>query len=72
MNVPNATTLKKTNLEDLKMCKCCKDCEDRHEACHDTCEIYKKWKADYDEEENRKKKTAYENRILYGRRGRCI
>lgn len=23
----------------------CKDCEERHTACHDTCQRYKDWKA---------------------------
>lgn len=26
----------------------CKDCEDRHAACHCTCERYKRWKEDSD------------------------
>lgn len=28
-------------------CSPCKDCTDRHEACHDTCDPYRDWKADH-------------------------
>ena len=28
--------------------KCpCKNCEERHRACHDNCERFKEWKAEY-------------------------
>lgn len=26
----------------------CKDCSERHEACHDSCDKYKEWKAELD------------------------
>lgn len=26
----------------------CKDCTERHEACHDSCDKYKEWKAELD------------------------
>ena len=26
----------------------CKGCEDRFEACHDKCEMYKMWKAEHE------------------------
>lgn len=42
----------------------CKDCEDRHAACHDTCERYKAWKAEY------KAEQAYTKEMLEC--GRCV
>jgi hypothetical protein len=33
----------------------CKDCEDRHIACHDRCDNYKKWKQRIDEIKKAKK-----------------
>ena len=35
---------------------CCRNCEDRHTACHDTCEIYQEAKAAYES-----KKTMIQN-----------
>jgi hypothetical protein len=30
----------------------CKGCTDRHEACHDRCELYQAWRADKIRENN--------------------
>jgi len=30
----------------MSLIKCCKDCKDRHPACHDFCERYRKEKAE--------------------------
>lgn len=37
----------------------CKDCTNRHSACHDTCEVYKKWKAEKDKIKKVKDKEKF-------------
>lgn len=39
----------------------CKGCEERHEACHGTCERYKAWRAELD----RIKENAYKEKKRY-------
>lgn len=45
----------------------CYNCPNRTEACHDTCEVYKAWKAEYRRKEKEETKTrkAYYNYVYY-------
>ena len=36
----------------------CYNCPNRTEACHDTCEVYKAWKAEYQRKEKEETKTT--------------
>ena len=36
----------------------CYKCPNRTEACHDTCEVYKAWKAEYKRKKKEKQKRA--------------
>ena len=37
----------------------CKDCPDRHTACHDSCEKYKKYRAEIDSYAEAKHKVSH-------------
>ena len=45
----------------------CYNCPNREEACHDNCEVYKAWKAEYQRKEKEETKTrkAYYNYVYY-------
>lgn len=45
----------------------CYKCPNRKEACHDTCEVYKAWKSEYQRKEKEETKTrkAYYNYVYY-------
>ena len=45
----------------------CYKCPNRKEACHDNCEVYKAWKAEYQRKEQEETKTrkAYYNYVYY-------
>ena len=45
----------------------CYNCPNRREACHDNCEVYKAWKAEYQRKEKEETKTrkAYYNYVYY-------
>ena len=45
----------------------CYNCPNRKEACHDNCEVYKAWKAEYQrkEKEETKRRKAYYNYVYY-------
>ena len=45
----------------------CYKCPNRTEACHDTCEVYKAWKAEYKRKEKEETQTrrAYYNYVYY-------
>jgi hypothetical protein len=45
----------------------CKDCPERHIACHDTCERYKEWKRQIDEQKKAKKEYDLSRYNLYSR-----
>ena len=31
----------------------CKDCTDRYVSCHSSCDLYKKWRSDFDMEKSK-------------------
>ena len=47
----------------------CYKCPNRTEACHDTCEVYKAWKAEFQrkEKEETKARKAYYSYVSYYR-----
>ena len=51
----------------------CYNCPNRKEACHDNCEVYKAWKAEYQRKEKEETKTrkAYYNYVYYRSKDGC-
>ena len=51
----------------------CYNCPNRKEACHDNCEVYKAWKAEYQRKEKEETKTrkAYYNYVYYRSKDLC-
>ena len=48
----------------------CYNCPNRTEACHDTCETYKKWLDEYREQEKQKQARRKEYRDLFYERSK--